>query len=262
MDESAMSDTADADDASARTDGIDSEPNAAPTDDTAPGGDRSAVERHLARAAVYGLLGGAFVYPDEETLAGLTDPEAREGVEQAAARLGFAEEATALLDALEAASVEDLRSTYDKLFGLPEGGEYPVVPYEGEYTTGSEVSEEQRRIATVVGLMEEFGVRPDDDFAERQDHVAAELELMQVVAAQRATALHEGDREAADRLAAAEATILDEHLVGFVPAFGTDLHAATSSDVYQAAADLAEAFVSDDHAAHDTGRVPTEVNHG
>lgn len=214
-------------------------------------------DRHAARAALYGLLGGTFVYPNSETLADLTAPEVREGVERAADRLGLRAEADDLLDALGAADVETLEATYNKLLGLPDGGEYPVIPYEGHYTTGSEISEEQRRIAAVVGLMEEFGVRPSGDFDERQDHVAAELELMQVVAAQRAGAVHRGDREAAETLADAEASILDEHLIAFVPSFAVDLRAATSNDVYGSAAALAEALVRQDHSEHDTAETPS-----
>lgn len=205
-------------------------------------------EAHAARAALYGVLGGAFAYPTAEILADLTAPEARDGIEQAADRLGFQQPAGRLLDALAETTVEEQETAYNHLFGLPESGEYPVVPYEGHYTTGSEVSEEQRRIATVVGLMNEFGVEPSSD--ERQDHVAAELELMQVVAAQRATARYRDDIEVARQIAAAEATILDTHLVGFVPAFARDLGAATSNEVYRAAADFAAELVRTDHRWH------------
>jgi TorA maturation chaperone TorD len=248
MDEPAMSANSDADRASAPEERIAPEPT---TEETL-GDPDDEPEYHAARATLYGLLGGAFVYPEAEVLADLTAEEARAGVEQAAERLGFGAEAAELLDALDATDAESLAAAYNELFGLPDGGEYPVVPYEGHYTTGSEVSEEQRRIATVVGLMEQFGVTPSDDFAERQDHVAAELELMQVVAAQRSVAAHEGKDEAADNLGGAEATILDEHLVGFVPAFAHELRRATDNDVYLAAATLAERLVSEDHAAHDT----------
>lgn len=241
MDEPAMTGNIDADDASAPTDRI-----ADQTADELPGGDTA--ENHAARAALYSLLGGVFAYPDEKLLADLTADDARNGVEQAAERLGFGTETRAVLDALEGTAVDEQAAAYNKLFGLPEEGQYPVVPYEAHYTTGSEVSEEQRRIATVVGLMETFGVEPS--FDERQDHVAAELELMQVVAAQHATALYQGDSDAATRLARAETTLLDTHLVGFVPAFARDLHAATSNDVYQAAADLAAELVRTDHRWH------------
>jgi len=210
-------------------------------------------EVHAARAALYGALGGVFVYPDEETLSGLTDPEALSGVASAAATLGLDEEASELIDALSGTTLAELQSAYDRTLGLPEGGEYPVVPYEGYYTTGSEMREEQTRIATVVGLLEEFGLQPGEEFDERQDHVATELELMQVVAAQRAVAVERGEAGTGATLAGAEATILDTHLVDFVPAFAHDLRATSDERVYCAAARLAESLVTADHAAHHDG---------
>ncbi|WP_123533304.1 TorD/DmsD family molecular chaperone [Halosimplex salinum] len=206
------------------------------------------------RATLYGAVGGAFCYPDEAMRATLTDDDARDGVLQAAERLGLRAEAERFLDAVADASVSDLESAYNALFGLPDGGEYPVVPYEAHYTTGSDVGESQRRIATVVGLMETFGVEPGESFAERQDHVAAELELMQVITAQRAVAIHEGDGTAAERLADAEATVLDEHLVEFVPAFAHDVERTVGDDdgpgrrAYRASATLAADLVRRDHA--------------
>lgn len=268
MDEPAMTGNVDADPSDESTDALTDEPADTLTDESTDAVDNShtsgstdgvpgatSAETHGARAALYGVLGGAFAYPTPEILAELIAPKARDGVEQAADRLGFQQPARALLEAMTKTTVEEQEAAYNNLFGLPESGAYPVVPYEGHYTTGSEVSEEQRRIATVVGLMNEFGVEPSAD--ERQDHVAAELEFMQVVAAQRATALYRDDVETAGNIAAAEATILDTHLVGFVPAFARDLGAATSNEMYLAAADLATELVRTDHRWHSETAVET-----
>lgn len=227
----------------------------AASDDSDPG-------YHAARAALYCAAAAAFTYPDERTVADLTAPDARAGIERAADTVGVPE-ATALVDAVAATSLSDLRSAYDALFGIPggngdEGGDtYHVIPYEAHYTTRDEISSEQRRIATVVGLMRTFGVEPDDGFAERQDHVAAELELAQVLAGQRAVALEDGDDAAAARIERAEATLLDEHLAEFVPALADDLRGATDEPAYAAAADLVEALVMADDRCHSgTGADP------
>jgi TorA-specific chaperone len=238
--------------------------------------DTTAPQRHAARAALYSAVAVPFLYPEEERLDALRDEEAREGVRTAAERMGLEGEADALLEAVAEASTEAVESAYNALLGVPgEGGTYPVVPYEAHYTTGAEVDKEQRRIATVVGLMEAFGVEPGEDFAERQDHLAAELELMQVVASQRAVARHEDDAEAAGRLAEAEATVLEEHLAGFVPSLAHDLREALAGEggdaewdadeagraVYRAAVDLLEALVERDRATHpDPVEVPTETD--
>jgi TorA maturation chaperone TorD len=205
---------------------------------------------HSARAACYAAAAELFCYPDDDLLE-LADDEVATHLRAAADAVGVRDEADAVLDALADATSEDLRSAYDHLFGLPsDDGTYPVVPYEAHYTTMGEISAEQRRIATVVGLMEAVGVEPSDGFDERQDHVAAELELMQVLAGQRVTALADDDSETAERVERAEATALGEHLVEFVPAFVHDLHQATDDPVYTAAGEFVRALVEADHAAH------------
>ncbi|WP_276299141.1 TorD/DmsD family molecular chaperone [Halorussus lipolyticus] len=219
--------------------------------------DVTPAERHSARSALYSAAAGALCYPDAELVADLTHDETTEGIQSAAAKLDLTAEADALLSALDSADTDDLEPAYNDLFGLPsDDGTYPVVPYEAEYTVGDEVGRQQRRIATVVGLLEAFGVEPADEFTERQDHVVVELELMQVLSARRAVAHERDDADTAANLERAEAMVLSEHLEDFVPAFAHDVRGATdeaSADakaVYRAAADLAEAVVTRDSASH------------
>ncbi|MDF9746568.1 TorD/DmsD family molecular chaperone [Natrinema salsiterrestre] len=220
-------------------------------------------EYHAARATLYCAAAAAFTYPTEDTVRELLDPEAREGIERAAEQLTVSEEATALLEALEETPLEELQTAYNELFGLPsDDGTYAVIPYEAHYTTRDEISSEQRRIATVVGLMEEFGLEPSDDFAERQDHVAAELELAQVLAGQRAVALESGEPAAAERVGQAEATVLADHLVEFVPALAHDLRRATDEPAYEAAADLVEELVTYDNGKHPDPSVSADAANG
>jgi TorA-specific chaperone len=218
-------------------------------------------ERHSARAALYSAAAGVFCYPDDELVADLTHEETAAGLRSAGDTLDLCEEVEGLLGALGSTERDGLESAYNDLFGLPsDDGTYPVVPYEAEYTVGDEVGRQQRRIATVVGLLEAFGVEPADQFDERQDHVVVELELLQVLSARRAVARERGDADTATNLERAEAMVLDEHLGDFVPAFAHEVRRSTpdpneedasgASAVYRAAADLAEAIVTRDVAGH------------
>ncbi|MFB6129168.1 MAG: molecular chaperone [Halorhabdus sp.] len=229
--------------------------------DTTPTHDSPAAE-HTARASLYAACAATFQFPDEDVVADLTDEGAVAGLRAAADRLGFTEEVTTLLEAVKSADREDLEGEYQRLFGIPgDDGTYPVVPYEATYTAGEEIGKQQRRIATVVGLMETFGLEPSDSFSERQDHVAAELELLQVVAAQRAVAVEEEADDVRERLRAAETTLLAAHLGDFVPSLAERIRAETDSDVYRAAADLAEALVTWDLARHpDEAVTPTDLD--
>lgn len=187
---------------------------------------------HARRGALYGYVAAAFQYPDEDVLADLRDEAVQDAVSDAATALADADPSAATLpdrletvvSALTDRSDDDISAAFNALFGLPgESGSYPVVPYEAAYTTTGDVNETQRRIATIVGLLERFDLEPHDEFDERQDHVAVLLELMQITAVQRATALEADRREAASTLAAAEASILDEHLTPFVPSLAHDV---------------------------------------
>ncbi|WP_323676019.1 molecular chaperone TorD family protein [Halorubellus sp. PRR65] len=229
---------------------------------------------HARRSALYGYVATALEFPGDDALADLRADPVQDAVETAATELATAvdagrggdeapgralpERVRDLSAAVDAATDDEVETAYNHLFGLPgDDGTYPVVPYEAHYATTGDVNETQRRVATIVGLLERFDLEPHDEFDERQDHVAALLELAQVLAAQRAVALDGGEADAADTLAAAEATVLDEHLLGFVPALAHDVDDAIPGSersngerVYAAAARLAAALVEWDATAH------------
>ncbi|GAA0204541.1 TorD/DmsD family molecular chaperone [Halobaculum roseum] len=218
--------------------------------------------RHGARAALYAVVAGAFCYPEESNVAELTDAAAVESMREAADRLGCGGAAGDLADALGSPDLdaETLADGYNALFGLPgDDGEYPVVPYEATYTVRDDLSAKQRRIATVSGLLDSLDLDRSDAFHDRHDHVAVELEIMQVLAARRAVAEADPDDEGDARtLELAEATVLETHLADFLPGLAHDLGAAVeredvpdpAADVYVAAADLASELIEHDRARH------------
>lgn len=210
----------------------------------------SVADRHSARGALYGALGASLCYPTEERLADLEDEAVQESLREAGDRLDLGTETAAFCEAVATTDLETARRRHDELFGLPDAeGTYPVVPYEANYTTSGEGGEAQRRIATVVGLMEAFDVQPAETFHERQDHVAAELELAAIVAAKRAVAVAaDASGDAVQHLRGAERTLLDEHLSDFVPALAHDVRAATDDPLLEATVALAAALVRRDAA--------------
>ncbi len=206
---------------------------------------------HGARAALYSAAATAFQYPDDAVIDDLTDPDVADSLRTAAAAFDLEDAVGDLLDAVGNADAEELQTTYTRLFAVPDEGSYPVVPYEANYTAPDEVGLQQQRIANVVGLLGVVDLEPSEQFDERQDHVAVELELMQVLAAMRAVAADDGDPDKAERVEHMEATVLREHLSDFVPALAYDLREATDHPVYRAAATLAERLVVLDNRNHD-----------
>lgn len=231
-----------------------------PTTETVNGRE---ARRHARRAALYSYVATALRFPDESTIDDLTDETVQVSIRDAGRELDLSDEVDALLTALEGLDRETLEPAYNDLFGLPgEDGTYAVVPYEAEYATEGDVGETQRRIATLVGLLERFGLEVSEGFDERPDHVAIVLELMQLLSVQRATALTNGNDDAANRVARAGATVLDEHLLDFVPslAHAVDEVCADSNRTgvaaYASALDLAAALVEADVANHPEPVVP------
>lgn len=229
---------------------------------TSPEEFEEAKRRHGGRAALYAVVAGAFCYPETDRFTELTAPETIEGLREAADRLGCGDAAADLAAALEASELnaETLADGYNALFGLPgDDGEYPVVPYEATYTARDDLSAKQRRIATVSGLLDALELERGDGFHDRHDHVAVELEVMQVLAARRAVAEADTDTDDDARsLELAEATVLETHLADFLPGLAHDLGASVdredvpeaAADVYVAAADLASELVERDRARH------------
>lgn len=223
-------------------------PDDGATNRPVPGVDVPTHEYHGARAALYSALAGVFCYPDEVTTAELTAPETRHGIDAAGETLDLERETAALREALALAELEDLQATYTETFGLPgDEGTYPVVPYEAHYTVRDDIGQKQRRIAKVAGAVEALGFTVADTFDERQDHVALELELLQLLAGWRAVAGRTDDLEGAESVAKIEATLLADHLVDFVPPFANAVREATDEPVYVTAADLADTLVVADH---------------
>lgn len=226
--------------------------------------DTDATDHHGARAALYSALAGAFCYPEPEAFTDLAATETRAAIREAGDRLGLNREATAFAAALADAELDELQATHMRVFGLPsDGGEYPVVPYEANYTVRDDIGQQQRRIAKVAGAVDALGFGFDNDFDERHDHVAVEFELLQVLAAWRTVAAGTDALDDDSEVTTLEATLLEEHLVDFVPSLAADLREATDDALYRAAADLAEALVTSHHARHDPPTDPaTAVNGG
>ena len=234
--------------ASTRTTGDDGRQE--PADEDSKECAKSGADRHSARAALYSALGTALCYPTAERLADLEDEAVQESLREAGERLDLGTETAAFCEAVTTTDLATATRAHDDLFGLPDAeGAYPVVPYEANYTTSGEGGEAQRRIATVVGLMEAFDVQPAETFHERQDHVAAELELAAIVAAKRAVAAEaDASADAVEHLRGAERTLLDEHLSDFVPALAHDVRAATDDPLLEATVALGAALVRRDAA--------------
>lgn len=198
------------------------------------------------RAAAYGLLSRLFNREiDEELLEGL----------RALAFPGDTGDATLdegnrLMGSYLAAAGEDARTElavdFARLF-IVRRRSTRTAPYPNESVHTSEehivmdrARDEVRAVYRAEGLQASDAVRLGDD------HIALELEFMQVTAERAARACSEGDEEELRRLLRVQAAFLDDHLLNWVPSFAAIMEKTARTGFYRGLAKLLVAQVRDD----------------
>ena len=194
------------------------------------------VEQALRRAAVYRLLGGAFVSPtparlEELALAAATAATAAGG------RLGD----TLSRFAIAASEADPVATANEHVFLF--GRQVRCSPYESAYSGLSPFGDKTARLADVAGFYQAFGLMPAAAQPDMEDHVGAELEFMSAVALKEAYARGEGDAAGVEITRNAQVAFLTDHLGRWAEAFAREVEAATPLPFYTAAASLLTAWV-------------------
>ena len=208
------------------------------------------VKAALQRAAVYRLLGGAFVSPtparlEELALAAATAATAASGrLRDKLARFAIA-----------ASEADPVATANEHVFLF--GRQVRCSPYESAYSGLSPFGDKTARLADIAGFYEAFGVGPAAAQPDMEDHVGAELEFMSALALKEAYALGEGEREAAEITRGAEVLFLTDHLGRWAEAFAREVEAATPLPFYTGAASLLAAWVQ--HEVEALGATPSRV---
>ncbi len=240
----------------------------------------------LDRARVYRALAQLFRPPDEESieearqrnlpelcqaLERLTKVESPqtadlpgdklEGAEGApqAQDLDLAHEARVLCRLFEDVAAESLRSGYDVAFD--ESSSIRCAPTEMDQLGGVPQLELTRtfEMADVGGFYKAFGLELGDG-DERVDHIAAELEFMNLLAVKEAVALiEEGQGEHAKICRDASRVFLRDHLQRWASRFGTSLAEADGDPIYSAGGRLLGAFVAFDADRLDAEGAPVHI---
>lgn len=185
------------------------------------------------RAAAYGLLARLLNREVDEAL--LTELRALPATSELVADLGD--------DAITQLAVD-----FARLF-IVRDRKAQVAPYPNESV---HTSEEHLRMDAardeVRALFRAAGVKAADSQRLGEDHVALELEFMQVLATRTAEAYRAGDEATADELLAQQADFLDHHLLNWVPSFAGIMEQTARTSFYQGVAKLLVAHLSDDRA--------------
>jgi len=140
---------------------------------------------------------------------------------------------------LDGAAVEGLGETvadeYSRLFIGPREPE--VHPYESYYLTGRLLD---RPLAVVRNFLKEIGIEKEAGYAEPEDFLAFELEVMRRLIQRQGSA---ADPDGEVRWLNCQAGFLKEHLLVWGPAVTRDMAAAKGAHFYRAVAKLLQGFL-------------------
>lgn len=208
------------------------------------------------RAAAYGLISRLFrVEVDEAFLGELEqmrfpastgNERLDEGYRLMAAYLSTPREDTVL----------DLAVDYMRTFignGIVAKGlsaHSAAYPYESVYTSEKRLMMQEAR-DQVLAIYRAAGLAKQDSWHDGEDHLALELEYMQVMANRAADSLDAADEEAAAKLLVAQEEFLRAHLAPWVPVFTHDVRTFAKTDFYQGLAAVTEGFLDTERAFFD-----------
>jgi len=197
-------------------------------------------EKALVRAQVYQSLAHAVLYPEHDWTEDFTLlPQMLEALD-APAELHAASRAV-LSD--RPLALEDLQAEHRKVFGLSGS-----LSYETEYGLPHEFRQSQE-MADIAGFYRAFGfIATGGPVRDRPDHIAAELEFMQVLALKYAYAAQNDLAEPAEVCLDGQRSFLRDHLGRWVAALAWRVEQATPASLYARLARFLLAFVSADAA--------------
>lgn len=130
-------------------------------------------------------------------------------------------------------------------FGHGYSGHAAAYPFESVYTSEKRLLMQSAR-DEVLALYRAAGLSKQDRWKEGEDHVALELEYLQILSGRIVEALRKGDTEQALGWIKSSYNFLDLHLVGWVPLFTAEVDKFARTDFYRGLALLTEGFLETD----------------
>lgn len=203
----------------------------------------------LGRSVMYGLLARALAYPE---------PPYRREIRDLAGEMdtlppAFRTAAQVLLTAMP--DHDELEFAHARLFTHSTSHDCPA--FETAYTS-KEIFRQVQEMADIAGFYRAFGVEAAPG-AERADHITAELEFMQFLAAKEAHAATNLGVSRERQCRRAQRLFLQDHLGGWAQAFARRVELSDPSGWYGATGALLRAWL--DHECR-TLRVRPEIPAG
>ena len=198
------------------------------------------------RAATYGLLGRLFrVEVDQPLLDELHANRYPASTGNALVDEGYRDIATYLSN-IDERSVTQLAVDYTRTFiGYGVDAYSAAFPFESVYTSEKRLKMQDAR-DEVLAIYHAYALDKDESWEENEDHLAVELEFMQVMCTRSAMSLEAGDEAQATRQLEVQKNFLEDHLNAWVPMMTADIARISKTKFYQGLGKLTEGFLEED----------------
>lgn len=199
------------------------------------------------RASTYGLLSRLYRKElDEELLQQMHDMHYRvatgnEKVDEAHRLLAT------YLSGIWEHTITELAADYMRVFfGHGYNGHAAAYPFESVYSSERRLLMQDAR-DEVLALYRAAGLEKQESWKEGEDHMALELEYMQILAQRTADALESDNEPQAVKLVRSQKNFLEDHLSGWAPLLSEQMQRFAQTDFYKGLALLTDGFVETDY---------------
>ena len=145
----------------------------------------------------------------------------------------------------------DLARDYARTFiGHGNNGRSAAYPFESVHTSEKRLLMQDAR-DEVLAIYRANLLKKGEEWNDCEDHIALELEFMQVMSERTAKALKEGKEDEAVEMLKTPRAFVGQHLANWVPMFVSDIKYFSQTDLYIGAGELLLGFVQTEVEALD-----------
>ena len=145
----------------------------------------------------------------------------------------------------------DLARDYARTFiGHGNNGRSAAYPFESVHTSEKRLLLQDAR-DEVLAIDRANLLKKGEEWTDCEDHIALELEFMQVMSERTAKALKEGKEDEAVEMLKTQRAFVGQHLANWVPMFVSDIKYFSQTDLYIGAGELLLGFVQTEVEALD-----------
>lgn len=143
-------------------------------------------------------------------------------------------------------SITELAADYMRVFfGHGYDGHAAAYPFESVYSSERRLLMQDAR-DEVLALYRAAGLGKQDSWKEGEDHIALELEYLQVLCQRTVEALERDDQDGAYNLVKKQANFMEDHIGGWAPMLTEQMKHFAKTDFYRALAYLTDGFLAND----------------